>query len=170
MKINIEPIRKKEAVNVIEFDYEIEESVRGEYLALLNAEQINFIRINGSVSQKNGFPAIDYEINAAFEAGCARCNKHAPQTVQAAGGKYLADTADEKGDNDEYYTLENPGMIDLREFMTEFLALEVPLRYLCAEDCKGLCQICGLDLNTGECGCDKKQTNPAFKVLDDFFK
>lgn len=170
MKLNIEPVRKKETANIINFDYEIEEAAKGEHLAVLNAGQINFVRISGVISQKNGFPAIDYEISAEFNAECARCSEDAPQALNIAGEKYLADKSEGKDDNDDYYTLENPGVIDLREFLAEFLALEVPLRYLCDEGCRGLCEHCGLDLNTGECGCDKKQKNPAFKALDDFFK
>jgi uncharacterized protein len=170
MKINIESIRKKDTANIIDFNYEIEEAVKNEYLAVLSAEKINFVIIEGSVLQKNGFAAIDYEIYAEFTAECARCSKETPQTLKISGEKYLADKSEEKEDNEDYYTLENPGMIDLREFISEFLSLEVPLRYLCAEDCMGLCQKCGKDLNAGECGCTKKDKNPAFKVLDDFFK
>jgi uncharacterized protein len=179
MKINIEPVRKKETANVIDFDYEIEDAVKGEYAALLKlpdesesesgAGQIDFISISGRLSQKNGFAFIEYGINAAFSAECARCNGAAPQTLQISGGKYLADKADGKEDNDDYYTLDNPGVIDLRGFMAEFLSLEAPLRYLCGEDCMGLCRTCGKDLNAGGCGCDTTPKNPAFKVLDNFF-
>jgi uncharacterized protein len=177
MKINIESIRKKETANVIRFDYEIdyrnEKAVERECLALLNAEQIKLIRINGEALQENGFAVINYEIEAEFTAECARCGQETPQSITVCGKKYLADKTEDKDDNKEdsedYYTLENPSIIDLYEFMTEFIALEVPLRYLCDEDCKGLCHKCGKDLNTGECGCPKKEKNPAFKALDDFF-
>jgi uncharacterized protein len=60
-------------------------------------------------------------------------------------------------------------IIDLNDFVMEFLELEVPIRYLCNEDCKGLCPKCGKNLNEGECDCPKKEKNPAFKVLDNFF-
>ena len=169
MKINIESVRKKETAAVIDFDYVVENDVKSEYAALLNAEHVELIKISGNVAQKNGFAFIEYEIDAEFDAVCARCNNNAPQNLISVGEKYLADKSDDKEDNDDYYTLENPSIIDLRDFVSEFLSLEVSLRYLCEEACKGLCQSCGHDLNTGECGCPQKPTNPAFKVLDDFF-
>ena len=168
-KINIESVRKKETASVIDFDYVVEDDVKSEYAALLNAEDVEFIKISGNVAQKNGFAFIEYEIDAEFDTVCARCNNNAPQKLKIIGERYLADKSDDKEDNDDYYTLENPSVIDLHDFMSEFLSLEVPLRYLCDEDCKGLCQSCGHDLNTSECDCPKKPKNPAFKVLDDFF-
>ena len=168
-KINIESVRKKETTNVIDFDYVIEDDAKSEYAVLLNAEHIEFIKISGSIAQKNGFACIEYEIDAEFDVVCARCNNDAPQNLRITGEKYLADKSEDKDDNDDYYTLENPSVIDLQDFITEFLSLEVPLRYLCDDDCMGLCQNCGHDLNTGECDCPKTPKNPAFKVLDDFF-
>jgi len=169
MKLNIELIRKKETANVIDFEYEIEEAVKGEFLDLLSAETINFIKINGAASQENGFAVINYTVGANFTAECARCAQETSQSIIFSGKKYLADKSENKDENDDYYTLEYASIIDLREFLTEFLFLEVPLRYLCSEDCKGLCQKCGKDLNAGECDCPKKERNSAFKVLDNFF-
>ena len=172
MRINIEPVRKKETANVIDFDYQIEDDAKNEYAALLSAERVGSVRISGSVSQKNGFAFIGYEIDAEFDAQCARCNNDAPQVLRIVGEKYFADKSDGKDGfdlNDDYYTLENPGVVDLRDFAAEFLSLEAPLRYLCGEDCKGLCQSCGNDLNSSECGCPQKPKNPAFKALDNFF-
>ena len=169
MKLNIELIRKKDAANIIDFEHEILESDKEEFLTILSAEQINSVRIYGNAAQENGFAVINYNISADFIADCARCSKPAAQNIIFSGKKYLADKSDEKEDNEDFYTLEQPGIIDLREFLAEFLALEVPLRYLCFEDCKGLCGKCGKDLNAGECGCNKKEINPALKILDNFF-
>ena len=169
MKLNIELIRKKDTLNVIDFEYEIEEAVKGEFLGLLSADKINFVKIEGAVAQEHGFPVINYKICADFTADCARCSKETQQNIVFAGKKYLADKSEDKEDNDDYYRLENAGIVDLREYLKEFLALEVPLRYLCDEDCLGLCEKCGGDLNLGDCGCAKKEINPAFKVLENFF-
>ena len=169
MKLNIELIRKKDTANIIDFEYEIEESVKSGFLDVLSADKINFVKIEGAALQENGFAAINYNICADFTAECARCGVETEQSIMFSGKKYFADKSDNKEDNDDYYTLENPGIVDLLEFLTEFLALEVPLRYLCDEDCRGLCEKCGKDLNAGECGCSKKEINPAFKVLDNFF-
>ncbi|MCD8187633.1 MAG: DUF177 domain-containing protein [Ruminococcus sp.] len=33
------------------------------------------------------------------------------------------------------------------------MLLQLPTKYLCKEDCKGLCMVCGCDLNESECDC-----------------
>ena len=170
MKINIESVRKKEFANSIDFDYSIDESALDGYLPLLEAEKIGFIKISGNISQKSGLAAIDYAIETKFWAECARCNKESAHTIKISGEKYIADKSDEKDTNEEFYIPESDGIIDLDDFITEFLGVEIPARYLCDEDCKGLCLKCGEDLNNGDCPCPKKEKNPAFAVLDDFFK
>lgn len=45
--------------------------------------------------------------------------------------------------------------IDLEPLFREQFVLAVPFAPLCAEDCKGLCPQCGIDLNTGTCRCEK---------------
>ncbi|MCL1859330.1 MAG: DUF177 domain-containing protein [Oscillospiraceae bacterium] len=171
MRINIESVRKKEAANSIKFDYRVEESEKNNYKILLGAKEVGFINIIGEISQKNGLVAIDYEIEANFLAECARCGKETWQTVETGGEKYIADKSeeDEKAGGDFYFT-ETDGILELSDFIVEFLGVEIPYRYLCFDDCQGLCQKCGKDLNEGGCSCQKKEKNPAFKILDDFFE
>jgi len=170
MLINIEPLRRKESANRIEFDYMADQSAVNNYCDLLGAEKVGSVTVSGNISQKNGLVAIEYSIEAEFSAGCARCNKETRQTIIAGGEKYIAGKSEEKDGNEDFYITEVDGIIDLKEFLNEFLGLEVPSRYLCSDGCKGLCLKCGKDLNEGACGCPKAEKNPAFKILDDFFK
>jgi uncharacterized protein len=43
------------------------------------------------------------------------------------------------------------GNIDLAPLVREYMLLEFPIRPLCRPDCKGLCIVCGADLNTEPC-------------------
>lgn len=43
--------------------------------------------------------------------------------------------------------------------------LELPQRYLCREDCRGLCPTCGKNLNEGPCGCREDNGDPRMDVL-----
>lgn len=47
--------------------------------------------------------------------------------------------------------------IDTIEILKEQFFLEMPIRFLCKEDCKGLCPRCGADLNEGKCACLKEK-------------
>ena len=45
-----------------------------------------------------------------------------------------------------------------------------PEKVLCREDCKGLCGVCGQNLNTGSCDCEETGLDPGMSVVRDLFK
>ena len=55
--------------------------------------------------------------------------------------------------------------IDLADFTTEQIQLQLPFQPLCKEDCKGLCVNCGTDLNVGRCACSKISATHPFASL-----
>jgi uncharacterized protein len=57
------------------------------------------------------------------------------------------------------------GEIHLSEIACEQIFLEMPYQPLCQEECKGLCPICGKDLNLTSCGCVKDEFGSNFSVL-----
>ncbi len=58
--------------------------------------------------------------------------------------------------------------IDLTHEIEEQIAMEIPLKPLCNDACKGLCHECGIDLNTSGCSCSKEPVRLAFSALKDF--
>ncbi|MCK4260969.1 MAG: DUF177 domain-containing protein [Halanaerobiales bacterium] len=64
----------------------------------------------------------------------------------------------------------NDNQIDLSDSIYEHLLLEIPIKTICNEQCKGLCPQCGQNLNLGECGCDREVIDPRLVKLKDFFK
>ncbi|MEC9488981.1 MAG: DUF177 domain-containing protein [Halanaerobium sp.] len=59
--------------------------------------------------------------------------------------------------------------IDLTDEVYTALILQVPMQPLCTPDCKGLCSICGKNLNEGDCGCDREVVDPRLADLKKFF-
>jgi uncharacterized protein len=55
--------------------------------------------------------------------------------------------------------------LDLRELLKEQVILNVQMKPLCNEQCKGICPKCGTDLNTGQCGCGGKEVDPRLEAL-----
>jgi uncharacterized protein len=55
--------------------------------------------------------------------------------------------------------------IDLGQLMREQFYLALPMKPLCAPDCKGLCASCGANLNHGTCGCKTDWEDPRLAVL-----
>ena len=60
------------------------------------------------------------------------------------------------------------GGIELGDIVEEQIWLNIPMKPLCHDGCKGLCSLCGADLNLGECGCDRQQGDLRFDVLKGF--
>jgi uncharacterized protein len=57
------------------------------------------------------------------------------------------------------------GEIHLSEIACEQIFLEIPYQPLCQEGCKGLCSICGKDLNLSSCECVKEEWTSGFSAL-----
>jgi DUF177 domain-containing protein len=56
-------------------------------------------------------------------------------------------------------------VIDLDPIVREQLLLAVPTYPVCKDDCKGLCPVCGANLNDRECGCDRHVPDPRWAGL-----
>ena len=54
---------------------------------------------------------------------------------------------------------------DLTEMIRDTLIASQPIQNLCKEDCKGLCPVCGKNLNEGECNCDRFVADPRLEAL-----
>jgi uncharacterized protein len=60
--------------------------------------------------------------------------------------------------------------LDLEPVVREQLILALPPYPVCQEGCKGLCPVCGANLNERECGCDRKIPDPRWAGLEKFRK
>ena len=85
-----------------------------------------------------------------------QCEKLVPLEVKLA-----ADLSDE--DNPEIFALEG-NWLDLSDLLETCFILSTETKFLCREDCAGLCPICGKNLDAGPCGC-KKEIDPRLAVL-----
>lgn len=61
--------------------------------------------------------------------------------------------------------IDSSNELDVKELVINLLLMNLPMKTLCKQDCKGLCPTCGADLNLGGCGCEKKQIDPRLEVL-----
>ena len=55
--------------------------------------------------------------------------------------------------------------IDLDEVVREQIYFSLPMKSLCREDCRGLCPVCGINLNKEECKCRREIGHPGFSEL-----
>ncbi|HLV00069.1 MAG TPA: DUF177 domain-containing protein [Acidobacteriota bacterium] len=55
--------------------------------------------------------------------------------------------------------------IDLNSVISEQVVLDLPMKPICREGCKGLCDQCGANLNEGTCSCERSRIDPRLSVL-----
>ena len=60
--------------------------------------------------------------------------------------------------------------LDVDRFVRNELIVHLPVKVLCRKDCKGLCPVCGKDLNEGDCGCSRQSVDPRMAAIRDIFK
>ena len=58
----------------------------------------------------------------------------------------------------------------LNNILRDNLILSLPLKPLCFEECRGLCTVCGENLNVATCGCQKEIIDPRLEGLKKFFE
>jgi uncharacterized protein len=91
----------------------------------------------------SGF-AFRLRFDAALTGPCMRCLTEAHPLVQVDSREI-----EQPGEAEELHTpyLEE-GQLELTGWVRDALLLALPTRLLCREDCRGLCPVCGADLNT----------------------
>lgn len=116
-------------------------------------------------------------LTAAVTQTCSRCLIEYDAVVKAdftiifrKGSPHEAADEDEieLGEMDLISSVYSGDEIDLTHELEEQLAMEIPLKPLCSESCKGLCPSCGADLNQAACSCDTTPINLKFSALKDF--
>ena len=93
---------------------------------------------------------------------CDRCGQEFESTKETAVDVVLVEGEDE--DNPGVFPLQGTE-IDAQDVLATCFILDMETRFLCREDCKGLCARCGKNLNLGPCGCGK-EIDPRFAVLE----
>ena len=59
--------------------------------------------------------------------------------------------------------------LDIDGLINNEILLNWPMKVLCNESCKGICKVCGKNLNEGDCGCDDLFPDPRMAAIKDIF-
>ena len=60
--------------------------------------------------------------------------------------------------------------LDADQLVDNELLMNLPMKVLCKEECKGICNKCGTNLNVSTCDCDTSSLDPRMAVIQDIFK
>lgn len=105
----------------------------------------------------------DFTATANADLTCVRCLTSWIEGLEVTGSQHFSPTPDEDG-----YAISG-GEIDLAGPATDEMALGIPLVPMCRPGCRGLCPICGTDLNTDPCDGHGDDSDSPFAALKDLF-
>ena len=108
------------------------------------------IVINGKIENRAGIVTMTYSCKFTLDHICDRCLKEFNREYVYNFEHTLIQATNT--DSDEYIVCPD-NTLDLSELAISDLLLQLPTKILCREDCRGLCYVCGQDLNEGECNC-----------------
>jgi len=126
------------------------------------------VTVTAEARNRAGVVSLDCTYRMILEPLCDRClapiRREMTLTVPHTVVRVLQNVEDDE------YLVAPDGFVELTELATNDVIPELPSRFLCREDCKGLCPICGCDRNITQCQCEEKTADPRLAALDKFFE
>ena len=119
-------------------------------------------RAEGRVVNEAGILRLKGTLTADMICVCDRCGEGFDSVKETALEATIVE--ENPGENPELFLLDG-NELDLDELLSTCFVLDMETKFLCREDCKGLCPHCGKNLNLGPCGC-RKTVDPRFAVLE----
>jgi uncharacterized protein len=111
------------------------------------------------VLQNSGDSAITLtgRIRTTYRGECARCLTEVESELdQPVKERFRAQGQAGSGEDEDSYRYGGT-MLDISQAIRDNLVTALPQRLLCREGCRGLCPVCGANLNEQDCGHDMRQ-------------
>jgi len=136
------------------------------------------VTIDFSLEHKDRNLQIEGTVETAIRYTCSRCAKECTKAFSAVLGLSYQPQPEWSDKNAEielkYDDMEvafyDGIAFDVKMMTLEQIELAMPMKFVCQEDCKGLCYKCGADLNEGTCSCCGEMDDTNLSVLLDFRK
>ncbi len=152
---------------IIDLSDLMEVGSKREYVKELNVDHIDYrnkeIEIDGPLKVKlqvlkaeQSF-VLTGNIKGNLILQCSRCLKEFSYPIEV-----------EISDELFIEELEDLHNVNVFPILVSDIILEIPIKPLHDENCKGLCSVCGQDLNEGECDCEEEIVDPRLAKLKDF--
>jgi DUF177 domain-containing protein len=111
-------------------------------------------------------------VRSTLELTCSRCLEAIRWAVDEPfeltyepRSAHIADAEREIADEDFSAAVYDNDEIDLEQLIRERFEMSMPMKPLCRPDCRGLCQVCGTNLNRGFCACKVTWEDPRLAAL-----
>ena len=106
------------------------------------------------------------KINALTELACSRCLDPYWQPVNIGFTEIFSSHPIDNAEKDlGEQPLPADGSINLTPIIRDYASLDIPIRQVCKDECKGLCPTCGVNLNLEDCGHKQDYIDPRMEGL-----
>jgi len=120
-----------------------------------------------------GSSAVDVEgqVQVALKVPCSRCLQHFVFSLNVPFSEtyYEKNQPAHSGKTEEWVAYSGD-YIDITPEVLGTVLMNLPMRFICSEQCRGLCPICGVDLNTQQCNCIREDIDPRLAKLQELLK
>lgn len=120
------------------------------------------VKLVGKIENVAEIVSVKATATFGMDVFCSRCAEGIKLDMKVDVDHILV-TELQNDETDEFIILEDM-KLDIERLTLEDIYFALPSKFLCQEDCKGLCAKCGANLNEGPCSC-KKDIDPRFEVL-----
>ncbi len=115
-----------------------------------------------------GKARVEGNASLTFLAACDRCLADVPVKLDLKFDRVVAAPGIAPADEDDQSFMEGY-QLDAEAFVYNEILVNWPVKILCREDCRGVCPVCGQNLNERECGCDTFVPDPRMAAIQDIF-
>ncbi len=119
--------------------------------------------VSGKVVNKAGVTELSVECAVTITKPCDRCGTETTHEYKIPVNRVLVTELAEEDNID--LLLVSDYKLDLYEVCLSEILLALPMKHLCSEECRGICSVCGKNLNEGSCGCQTKSVDPRLEAL-----
>lgn len=113
---------------------------------------------------------IQGEVDLTVSIPCSRCLEEIPTDIRFSIDKELelngSELNDEEMEDADYLIGLN---LDIDKLIYGEILVNWPMKVLCKEDCEGICKVCGMNLNKGNCDCQRTELDPRMAAIQDVF-
>ena len=113
------------------------------------------VAVSGEFYNRAGIVTLKYTVSCTLDVVCDRCLTELKRDYSYDFSHTVVPSLQSEGDIYDTYLVAQHDSIDMNETAISYLLLMLPTKKLCREDCKGMCDICGCNLNERTCNCRK---------------
>lgn len=124
------------------------------------------VHVKGEAAYAAGAVTLRAAARFRFHGQCDRCTEAFTREFRIPVEHILVTSLNQE-DNEDFVLLDNY-QLKFDDLLEADILLELPSKNLCREDCRGLCPLCGKNLNDGACGCQAKAVDPRLEVLKEW--